>query len=429
MALKPIEILKDVIEGDSHTITIDSVTSLGSSQYKLSTENTLYLRTEKQVTIDGVVYRVVDFSINSYVTVAAKDGSDTPVTASSFDINPPLFLWGNPKMVSAELDVRKKNKSTQIYPYIWLVDIHNTSGTTSPSAAVKRTPNFTLLFLDSIKYEKWTIEDHYDQDVYPLNNYLDYFFAILESRRDLFETDDIDWTSVNVVNFGDYVIDKGMQERILTDNCTGISLQINLPIIQNDCQDIDVNRSCPAGNVSNSDDTYSATVPSGGTLELPDINVTDSDGSSTTVPAQTAVVCTPCAGGLPVETTFNGAATSNDTPAGDTLAIAVINTTPSLVGTLITDTANSKGIQIADASMSLESVPFAQGVAAEGTMDIQLVDSSDTTVASTVITDGAGVKKIEVAQEYVYDVYLNSVDTGDNVTVDGTDITINLGDY
>lgn len=291
MALKPIEILKTVIEGDSHTITIDSVTSLGSGQYKLATENTLYLRTQKEVTIDSVDYIVVDFSINTYITVEAKDGSDTAVTADSFDINPPLFLWGNPKMVNAELEVRKRNKSTQIYPYVWLVDIHNTQGTTNPSAAVKRTPNFTLLFLDSVNYRDWTIDDHYSQDVYPLNNYLDYFFEILESRRDLFETDDISWTSVNVVNFGDYVVDKGMQERILSDNCTGISLQIDLPIIKNDCRAIDVNRSCPSASVSNSDDTYSATVASGSTLELPDITVTQTDGSTETVPAQTDVTC------------------------------------------------------------------------------------------------------------------------------------------
>ena len=58
MALKPIEILKDTIESVAHRIEIDSVVSLGSNQYRINTCNTLYLRTYKKVTIDGVEYEV-----------------------------------------------------------------------------------------------------------------------------------------------------------------------------------------------------------------------------------------------------------------------------------------------------------------------------------------------------------------------------------
>jgi hypothetical protein len=54
---------------------------------------------------------------------------------------------------------------------------------------------------------------------------------------------------------------------------------------------------CPSGFVRNSDNTYTEIVLSGGTLVLPDITVTDSDGSTFTQPAVTNVVCTfnpPC---------------------------------------------------------------------------------------------------------------------------------------
>jgi len=54
-----------------------------------------------------------------------------------------------------------------------------------------------------------------------------------------------------------------------------------------------------------------------------------------------------------------------------------------------------------------------------------------------IFEDGILVDTVESGGSYsyssggsfLYDVYLNNVDTGDNVTVDGTDITINLGDY
>jgi surface protein len=49
---------------------------------------------------------------------------------------------------------------------------------------------------------------------------------------------------------------------------------------------------CNGGTVSNSDSSYIDTVLSGGTLTLPDITVTDSDGSTFTQPSVTNVTCT-----------------------------------------------------------------------------------------------------------------------------------------
>ena len=53
---------------------------------------------------------------------------------------------------------------------------------------------------------------------------------------------------------------------------------------------------CPTfedATVHNSNDSYSVTVGSGGDLELPNINFTDSDGTTTSIPSMEAVVCTP----------------------------------------------------------------------------------------------------------------------------------------
>jgi hypothetical protein len=57
--------------------------------------------------------------------------------------------------------------------------------------------------------------------------------------------------------------------------------------------DAPVPPSCPSGFVRNSDNTFTEIVPSGSTITLPDITVTDSDGSTYTQPAVTDVVCSP----------------------------------------------------------------------------------------------------------------------------------------
>lgn len=238
MAIRPIQILKGLVEDTAHTITITSVESLGSGLYKLNTENTLYLRAAKKVTIDSVAYKVTDFVLNSYVTVTAVDGSDTAVTVSTFDIDSPLFLWGNPQMVSAELQKRidlSKRTGDQVHPYIWLVEIGSTSYDNSPQAAVKTKPTFNIFFLDSNKYDDWTISDHYANGVDTMSNYRAFFIDIINTRRDIFENDSITYTTVNHVNFGDYIVDQGMKERILNDDVTGVQLQIELPYIVNEC--------------------------------------------------------------------------------------------------------------------------------------------------------------------------------------------------
>ena len=48
---------------------------------------------------------------------------------------------------------------------------------------------------------------------------------------------------------------------------------------------------CADATVKNSDNTYSTTAGSGSTLTLPDITVTDSDGTTSSVPAVTNVTC------------------------------------------------------------------------------------------------------------------------------------------
>lgn len=50
----------------------------------------------------------------------------------------------------------------------------------------------------------------------------------------------------------------------------------------------------PDGNVENSNASYTATVASGGTLVLPNITFTDSDGSTSSVPSVQDITATPC---------------------------------------------------------------------------------------------------------------------------------------
>lgn len=83
---------------------------------------------------------------------------------------------------------------------------------------------------------------------------------------------------------------------------------------------------CVPGAVRNSDDTYTASVASGGTLTLPDVTHTDSDGSAVSTPAMVPFVATACVGALPATARLRqtgGAQIGGDytIPAGGSLDI------------------------------------------------------------------------------------------------------------
>jgi len=58
----------------------------------------------------------------------------------------------------------------------------------------------------------------------------------------------------------------------------------------------------PDGTAENSDATYSVLVPSGSTVIMPNINFTDSDGITTSVPSNKDITATLCGGGASIST-------------------------------------------------------------------------------------------------------------------------------
>ena len=147
--------------------------------------------------------------------------------------------------MSGEL-VKRISNGDVVWPYIWLVEISNTQGTLDPAAAVTLTPSFNLFFLDSNDKHNWSIQEHYDNDVYVMSNYINFFINILKSRRDIYDSDSITYTTTNHVNFGDYIVDEGNNTKILNDDVTGVQLQLDLPILIDSCDcKFKVTANCP----------------------------------------------------------------------------------------------------------------------------------------------------------------------------------------
>ena len=80
----------------------------------------------------------------------------------------------------------------------------------------------------------------------------------------------------------------------LYDFCNQATLD-RLTLVQIACLEAAFGLPCVDATVENSDASYTTTVASGATLVLPNITVTDSDGTTTSVPSVQDIVCTPSA--------------------------------------------------------------------------------------------------------------------------------------
>jgi hypothetical protein len=169
---------------------------------------------------------------------------------------------------------------------------------------------------------------------------------------------------------------------------------------------------CPSGFVRNSDNTYTEIVLSGGTLVLPDITVTDSDGSTFTQPAVTNVVCTfnpPCADAI---VNINSVFWDN-VPSGGTENIIVRQATGSTqVGSI-----QGQYFRIADSTAVLKTTSNVT----LSTTSIKAEDSADIVAPDTSI-EVNGVAEGSVVAGSTVDVITNIVPSSSSLV--GNNLTL-----
>ncbi len=282
-------------------------------------------------------------------------------------------------MVSEELVKRIKN-GTVVWPYMWVVEIGSTDGTLAPEAAVTETRNFVIFFLDSADKVNWTIEQHYDNDIYTLNNYIQFFFEILRSRRDIFETDSITYSKDNYINFGDYIVDEGMKELILNGGITGIQLQMSIPFIIQSCDDFTVAPNCPTiaetfnGTSISSPVTQKAIVVQSDAVGNPQVGAIQTDTPTS------LVIEVEAAGGGSIDVSINSTLYADDRTTD--LDIPVHDTAGNDVGTV----APLVDVEIADVTQTLNGDAITNNKA-ETSKAITIRYADDTAVVVTTITD------------------------------------------
>jgi len=140
---------------------------------------------------------------------------------------------------------------------------------------------------------------------------------------------------------------------------------------------------CSDATVSNSDDSFSDTVVSGGNLELSDISITLKDSSGTTINTSTSPSV------IDLDITAPDADYTVEYQNGTLIESGTIKSDGSKTITV------TNPITCSDADIEINSTPFTT-VSSGGTVDIQLKDSDTDTITPLSTNESSGVITIEL---------------------------------
>jgi len=193
------------------------------TKYKLYSCNTEWITLKDNITIDGVVYRVVDFVQNEYLIVT---GSTAPVQLY-FQLSAPTFEHGTHRRVNNERSKKASSKRT-ITPMIYMLPAKGKMKTAIDSMYGF---NGKLRFFYLSTYDEKgdsTIETQQRNVVNPMSALVRYFFKKVDDRRDIFEEVD-EVQQDDFMDFGDPAV-WGSKERIFDEYLSGVGTNSDFKI-------------------------------------------------------------------------------------------------------------------------------------------------------------------------------------------------------
>lgn len=373
------------------TVTITSNTVSGSN-WELTMCRTYWMTPGMTISIGGADFKIISFVLNTSIIVS---GTAQP-SGSTFTLSAPEFWHGYRRKVNAERNKQLSVKEPFVYLPVPTVREDNSYDTDIAYFGSIR-PIFLMGYdqkLDTIGLQQTNVID-------PLNEMADYFIEIIEDNGGLYNTPE-DISRKEWMNFGNETV-WGNDSAIFDQPLSGIEMDFTLEVLFDglcDCDDIpnsvacadvttDLNgtptnvdtaagqnisievvqqsdgspvgtlttntantkrievvvSTCADATVENSDLSYSNTVASGGTLVLPDVTNTDTDGSPVVTPAQTPFVCsTPDPSGVDLNATPLTDVQSGNTKAmtityanGDPLTITTVTNTETVFSGTVPD--------------------------------------------------------------------------------------------
>ena len=280
-----VNIVKDLVSELTFNETINSC-EVVDSRLELTVANTHGLVVNGKITIGDDTYTALKVEDNTITVSGNSCPSDLYLT-----ILPPTYIHGTVKAASSELTQIKKSYSR--FQIVYLYEVIQETRNRNPALSLDRSVEVVMFFLTSAKMKGELTDDKYSEYINQMDSLAEDFISVLESSPLIGSIDEDDYTIIphSIAGFYDRI---GHVKNLFNESYSGVELRVKLPINKSTCDKEDGTFVIPSFvRVYNSDETYDVNVKNGNELGLPDIDFTDSDGTTTSVPSMEDVVATP----------------------------------------------------------------------------------------------------------------------------------------
>lgn len=193
--------------------------------------NTKWLRKGKRVRVGVNFYTITSISYNNWVTSVPVNPSNTTPLSGLIYIPEPRYFAGTKTATNREFTQIGNDMGTKT-PTIWLLETFQQTnyGNGSP---IEFESNVRLFFLDETDITNYTVQEHRNEVVKPMQELVNGFLETLNSTTGVKRVREYD-----MITFSRFGVERqeGMVQNVLDANLSGVELRFLLTKYKENCK-------------------------------------------------------------------------------------------------------------------------------------------------------------------------------------------------
>jgi hypothetical protein len=216
------ELINQIINTISKTITIKSVTVNPDNTIDLQVNKTLWLTvSNRPITINGVDYKIVSITNNLLIKLFPNPTTPTVGTFEAYD----FYFWHG-TVIEVNNELNKIKASADKFPMCYLVEVLEEQNNYSELSPIGRSVNTRLLFAVETDYTNKDTQGLYSSGIDPTRNFVNEFLNAVDSS-DLVISFDDNYTTIPLTRIARYDTN-GHRTKVINSELTGLELRINI---------------------------------------------------------------------------------------------------------------------------------------------------------------------------------------------------------
>lgn len=226
-----INIVGEIVDSIDKNVIIRKIENADLSSVKLFYECSLKWLKEGDVIFyikDEETREATVTEIGDGFIIVLKTEPDYVWESNYFTISNPIYYFkGTPLATNSEFQVKDLNEDFKT-PFIWLVEPTDELFHENDNSTLERESELRIFFCDKTNFEEFTVQQHHDNVIKYLNDWVDGFMEVI--KKDTADFGKLKTFKAKNVSFLANETPKGYEKNIIDSNLSAVDVRFTLPI-------------------------------------------------------------------------------------------------------------------------------------------------------------------------------------------------------